>query len=94
MLGLSPWTTWGDPRTYGATIGSDFVASIPELLFTSDHFYTPGFRHYSVAADGQRFMMLKLVGEEGAEPIAIDTNLVLINNFAAELIRLVPADTE
>lgn len=78
--------------TVGIAPGSDFVASIPELLFTSDHFYYRFFSNYSVAADGQRFMMLTAV--EGAEPIAIDTNLVLIDNFAAELIRRVPADAE
>lgn len=69
----------------------DFEADIPELLFTSDHLEMDGGSSYSVAANGQRFLMLKPVADEDAEPVALDTNLVLVENFAAELRRLVRA---
>ena len=78
----------------------DFEAGIPELLFTSDHLEKVGASvssvggAYSVAANGQRFLMLKPVADEDAEPVAVDTNLVLVDNFAAELRRLVPASTQ
>ena len=71
----------------------DFNASIPELLFTSDHL-NENLGSYSVAADGQRFLMLNPVADEDAEPVAVDTNLVLVENFAAELRRLVPASRQ
>ena len=67
----------------------DFNAGIPELLFTSEHLNSVN-GSYSVAADGQRFVMLRPVADEDAEPVAVDTNLVLVENFAAELRRLVP----
>ncbi|MBL4820904.1 MAG: hypothetical protein JKY98_07945 [Gammaproteobacteria bacterium] len=75
------------------TTEGDFNAGIPELLFTSDDL-TSIEGSYSVAADGQRFLMLKPVADEDAEPVAVDTNLVLVENFAAELRRLVPAITQ
>ena len=83
-------------ETWTVTLATEgeFNASIPELLFTSDHLYFDMPGNYSVAADGQRFMMLKPVAEEDLEPVAIDTNLVLVENFAAELRRRVPADTK
>ena len=68
----------------------DFEVGIPELLFASDHLNPAYGSSYSVAADGQRFIMLKPVTDEDAEPVAVDTDLVLVENFAAELRRLVP----
>jgi serine/threonine-protein kinase len=70
----------------------DFNAGIPELLFTSDHIVSSLENSYSVAADGQRFVMLKPIA--GAERVAVDTNLVLVENFAAELRRLVPPNPQ
>jgi hypothetical protein len=41
---------------------------------------------YDVSLDGQRFLMLKPVGDPGAVP----TNLVVVEHFDEELKRLVP----
>lgn len=83
-------------ETWTVTIATEgeFNAGIPELLFISDHLYSGVPGNYSVAADGQRLMMLKPVAEEDLEPVAVDTNLVLIDNFAAELRRRVPAESK
>lgn len=78
-------------ETYAVAVSSvgEFSANTPQLLFTSAHRYGET-NSYSVAADGQRFMMLKPVADEDAGPVAVDTNLVLVENFAAELRRLAP----
>jgi hypothetical protein len=49
---------------------------------------------YMVASDGQRFLMMRPEEESTPTGAIMDTNLVLVENFAEELRRLVPADTQ
>ena len=77
-----------------------FIASIPELLFTSDHWLNSNFigsagaGNHSVSTDGHRFLMLTPVAEDSEGRVTIDTNLVLVDNLAAELVRCVPANAQ
>lgn len=74
--------------------GDVFKAGQPQLLFTSDHINTVvdiGFNDYAVSPDGERFLMLKPATDQSAASAEIPTSVILIQNFAAELKRLVPA---
>ena len=74
--------------------GDVFKAGQPQLLFTSDHINTEvdfGFNTYSVSPDGERFLMLKPATDQSEASAEIPTSVILIQNFAAELKRLVPA---
>lgn len=84
----------GENQTLVVAIESEpeFSAGKPQLLFTSDHINNWG--GYTVSADGQRFLMLKPPSRESLEPVAIPTNVVLVDNFDEELKRLVPADPQ
>ena len=70
----------------------EFRASLPQILFTSDHLHGPG--SYTISADGQRLLMLKPVTSESGEQVAIPTYAVLVENFDEELKRWVPADPQ
>jgi len=78
-------------ETYGIDIaaGEEFRASIPQVLFTSDHLSST-YSSYSPSADGQRFLMLKPVADGVPRIFAEDTNLVLVENFDEVLKQLAP----
>tara|TARA_R110002167_G_scaffold13915_2_gene57098 strand:- start:3151 stop:5313 length:2163 start_codon:yes stop_codon:yes gene_type:complete len=82
-------------ETYAVKISEDgqFSAAIPELLFSNDH-YALLANSYMVAADGQRFLMMRPDASTSAVGDSVDTNLVLVQNFAEELRRQVPADSQ
>ena len=59
----------------------------PRVLFETD-FHTGGYEtSYDVSADGQRFVMIDVV--DTSRP---PTELILVENWAEELKRLVPAN--
>jgi eukaryotic-like serine/threonine-protein kinase len=103
--GISPrWSSangelfYRNPRgnlveTYAVAITNDeqFSAAIPELLFSSRH-YALASNSYMVTADGQRFLMMRPATSSTATGAIVDTNLILVENFAEEVRRLVPAD--
>jgi Tol biopolymer transport system component len=68
--------------------GSGFSASKPRLVFEEPG-YTSGspIRFWDISADGQRFLMVKLV-ERKSQPV---TEMILVQNWLEELKRLVPA---
>jgi len=68
-----------------------FSVGKPKILFEGRYVPSVGtIPDYDVAADGQRFLMIKLVDQEQAAPIQI--NVVL--NWTEELKRLVPTGTK
>ncbi len=68
-----------------------FTYSTPEVLFKGSYFRSRN-RNYDISPDGQRFLMLKEVGqtEEGSAPT--QDALVVVENWFEELKRLVPID--
>ena len=62
------------------------------MLFTSDHLTQDLFKinGYVVAGDGERFLMLKPAADQSEATVNTPTSVVLIQNFADELKRLVP----
>jgi len=82
-------------ETYAVSIaeGGQFSAAIPELLFSSAH-YALGANSYMVAADGQRFLMMRPDSSAAVFGTTLDTDLILVENFAEEVRRLVPADPQ
>ncbi len=82
-------------ETYSVAISADgqFSAAIPELLFSSEYAEQVS-NSYMVAADGQRFLMMRPEFASNRTGAMVDTNLVLVENFAEELRRLVPADPQ
>ena len=62
-----------------------FTHATPEILFTGNYFRAWG-RNYDISPDGQRFLMLKEVGQTSETEI----RLVLVQNWFEELKRLVP----
>ena len=57
------------------------------MLFEQPGYYN-GSRHYDVAPDGQRFLMLKLQGDAASTP----PQIVVVKNWFEELKRLVPTN--
>ena len=72
--------------------GEVFKAGQPSVLFTSDHLTQDLFKinGYAVAGDGERFLMLKPAADQSKATANTPTSVVLIQNFADELKRLVP----
>ena len=65
-----------------------FVAGAPEVLFEGRYLFHRA-RNYDISPDGARFLMVKnAVEDEGLNR----QHLVLVQNFAEELKRLVPTD--
>ena len=81
-------------ETYSVDVGSgdEFSARAPQLLFTSNHL-SSRINSYAVNADGTKFLMRKPVADANATISGGPTNLVLVENFAVELQRLLPAGT-
>jgi serine/threonine-protein kinase len=68
-----------------------FTYSTPEVLFKGSYFRSRN-RNYDISPDGQRFLMLKEVGqtEEGSAPT--QDELIIVENWFDELKLLVPID--
>jgi eukaryotic-like serine/threonine-protein kinase len=64
----------------------DFTAARPHALFTGPYIAMVPVRNYDVSPDGQRFIMLKEVGEREKPPSAIE----IVLNWTEELKRRVP----
>ena len=62
-----------------------FMPGTPEVLFEAEYFLGLGGRSYDVAADGQRFLMIKEGGDAAQ-------NVILVQNSFEELRRLVPTN--
>ena len=58
-----------------------------QLLFEETGIPRPDSRTFDIDPDGQRFLVVKLAGAESATP----PQLVLVQNWFAELQRLVPS---
>jgi hypothetical protein len=68
-----------------------FAVGKPKMVFEGQYLLSGGtLADYDVAADGQRFLMIKPLGQEKAA--ATQINVVL--NWTEELKRLVPAGTK
>ncbi len=82
-------------ETYAVNVGSEdeFSASPPQLLFTSNHLSSRA-NSYATSADGQRFLMKKPIADENTPMRGAPTNLVLVENFGAELQRLLPVSKQ
>jgi hypothetical protein len=66
-----------------------FSAGKPKVLFEGPHVPTPlSFPDYDVSPDGQRFLMLKAVGQAQAS-----TQINVVLNWTEELKRRVPTGT-
>ena len=65
-----------------------FSAGSPKMLFQGDYFDTGG-RHYDVDREGRRFLVFK---NPAAASNAPAPRLILVQNFFAELKRLVRAN--
>ena len=85
----------GDPVTVVAVpVESEprFQSGTPVELFHGDYFVPPNGISYDVTADGQRFLFTKAVAASGEEEEvgSRETNLVVVDNWFAELKRLAP----
>lgn len=71
---------------------SGFHVGKPVKLFQGDFFINPNTISYDVTTDGQHFLMLKSVKKESKDKEASgqQTNLVVVDNWFAELKRLAP----
>ena len=67
--------------------GGNLAVARPQLLFESDAYSSFGERWYDVSADGERFVMIDV--SESPQP---PTEMVLVQNWAEELKRLVPTN--
>ena len=83
-----------DGAVMGVTVETEptFSPGIPEPVIEGDYVYAPGQgRNWDISPDGQRFLMLKNVGESGAEaPAAPQINVVI--NWFEELKARVPTN--
>ena len=67
--------------------GPSFTAGRPQMLFEGDYRAPNNGRQvYDVSADGARFLMIKGAGDDEAAP----RQMVLVQNWHQELLRLVP----
>lgn len=67
------------------TLGAQFEADRPQLLFKGPYWLNADVRNYDVAPDGQSFVMVK---KERTFP---PTEVIVVLNWLDELKRLVPA---
>jgi serine/threonine-protein kinase len=78
----------------GVERGPSWAATTPTLLVKEGYFTSPGApylgRTYDIAADGQRFLMIKGVG--GTDPTAATPSLIIVQHWVEELKRLVPTN--
>ena len=56
-----------------------------DVLFEGDYYFTGGGRHYDIAPDGKRFLMIKPAGRSEAR-------IIVVQNWLEELKRLVPTE--
>jgi serine/threonine-protein kinase len=76
----------------GVERGPSWAATTPTLLVKEGYYTSPGApflgRTYDIAPDGQRFLMIKEVGD--AEQTAASPQIIVVQKFFEELKRLVP----
>ena len=68
-----------------------FQAGTPVQLFRGDYFIQAPGTSYDVTADGQRFLFIKNVTGEDEAVESRETNLMVVDNWFAELKRLAPS---
>jgi serine/threonine-protein kinase len=77
---------------------SGFSTGIPETLFSGNYslggVFGGGSLSYDVTADGQRFLMSKLLPQVEVSRERNEPSLVLVENWFAELNRLAPPDPQ
>ena len=69
-----------------------FTSSTPSILFEGTYVVGRG-RSYDVAADGERFLMIKALAQAedtGVSPAI--TELIVVQNWLQDVRRLVPVD--
>jgi serine/threonine-protein kinase len=73
----------------GVARGSSWVATTPTLVVKEGYYTIPQWwgLSYDISADGQRFLMLK---EGGADGAAAPASIIVVQHWAEELKRLVP----
>jgi serine/threonine-protein kinase len=93
------WTRAGQELIYvsptgalmsvGAVRGPSWAATTPTVVVKEGYFTIPSWwgRSYDVSPDGQRFLMIK---EGGADGAAAPTSIVVVQHWVEELKRLVP----
>jgi len=63
-----------------------FRPGSPEVLFESvDYYFVAAGRHYDIAPDGKRFLMIK-------SPMRNEARIIVVQNWFEELKRLVPTE--
>ncbi len=62
-----------------------FTAGNPEVVFEGDYHFFQGGPNYDVSLNGDRFLMVKQVGNEAGT-----FQIIIVQNWFAELERLVP----
>jgi serine/threonine-protein kinase len=93
------WTRAGQELIYvsptgalmsvGVVRGPSWAATTPTVVVKEGYFTIPSWwgRSYDVSPDGQRFLMIK---EGGADGAAAPTSIVVVQHWVEELKRLVP----
>ena len=64
-----------------------FAAGTPEVLFEGGNVLEQGGPNYAVSNDGERFVMIRRVGDRSAAP-----RIIIVQNWFEELKDLVPTD--
>ena len=82
----------GGDRVIAVSVETEpiFSAGTPRVLFEGNYVALgPDFPGYGVSPDGQRFLMMKLVGSSGQESEL--NQFVIVENWFEELNRLTPS---
>ena len=71
------------------TRGASWPATTPKLVVKEGYFTNPNWwgRSYDISPDGQRFLMIKGDGVDGA---AAPASIIVVQHWLEELKRLVP----
>ena len=62
-----------------------FRPGSPEVLFGGDYYFVLTGRHYDIAPDGKRFLMIK-------SELKSEARIIVVQNWLEELKRLVPSE--
>jgi len=62
-----------------------FRPGSPEVLFEGDYYFVGGGRHYDIAPDGKRFLMIK-------SAMKSEARIIVVQNWLEELKRLVSTE--
>lgn len=83
---LNPGTIMSVPVEYEPD--GTFSAGLPRIVVQGDYVNQNAARQYDVSADGERFVVLKRIERDNAEPARI----IIVQNWVEELKSLVPSD--